>query len=326
MSWCGLLNVHKPAALTSRQVVDHIQRLVHPAKVGHAGTLDPLATGVLLVCVGPATRLISRVQEGRKRYVGRFRLGQRSDTEDIDGEVVAGGDWSGVTRLQLEQLLPEFVGSILQTPPQISALKVGGQRAYKLARRGHVVDLKPRPVEVFSLELTEFEPPEFELRVECGSGTYIRSLGRDIGERLGCGAVMSTLCRTAIGRFRFEESVTLEALNATTLPAMLVPPQAVLPELPRRKLDPAEIVAVRQGRVLPRGAIIENESSPRVRSHGDDPRDAAPDDTVFSGEVVMLDASGAMIGLALIDRLARCLRPTMVIPALRTEGLGKLTD
>ena len=157
MSWCGLLNVHKPAALTSRQVVDHIQRLVHPAKVGHAGTLDPLATGVLLVCVGPATRLISRVQEGRKRYVGRFRLGQRSDTEDIDSEVVAGGDWSGVTRLQLEQLLPEFVGSILQTPPQISALKVGGQRAYKLARRGHVVDLKPRPVDVFSLELTEFE-------------------------------------------------------------------------------------------------------------------------------------------------------------------------
>ena len=183
MSWCGLLNVHKPAALTSRQVVDHIQRLVHPAKVGHAGTLDPLATGVLLVCVGPATRLISRVQEGRKRYVGRFRLGQRSDTEDIDGEVVAGGDWSGVTRLQLEQLLPEFVGSILQTPPQISALKVGGQRAYKLARRGHVVDLKPRPVDVFSLELTEFEPPEFELRVELDRGrTFARSaatLARD---------------------------------------------------------------------------------------------------------------------------------------------------
>lgn len=315
MNWCGLLNVHKPPALTSRQVVDRVQHLVYPAKAGHAGTLDPLATGVLLVCLGPATRLISRVQQGRKRYVGRFQLGRRSNTEDIDGEVVAGGDWSGVTRLQIEQLLPEFVGSIWQTPPQISALKVGGQRAYKLARRGVVVDLKPRPVEVFSMELTDFQPPEFVLHVECGTGTYIRSLGRDIGERLGCGAVMSGLCRTAIGSFRLDDAVSLDSLNATTLSAALVPPHAVLPELPRRMLTPAEIVAVRQGGVLPCGVIEERDSlraSPSRAGSNFTPSNS----TSRCGEAMLIDAAGTLIGLALIDRPARCLRPVWVVPAL----------
>ena len=141
MSWCGLLNVDKPPGMTSRQVVDHVQKLVRPEKVGHAGTLDPLATGVLIVCVGPATRLITRVQQGRKRYVGRFLLGKRSDTDDTDGDVVDCGDWSRVTRQSLEQTLPEFLGTIQQTPPQISAVKVAGHRAYKLARRGEAVVL-----------------------------------------------------------------------------------------------------------------------------------------------------------------------------------------
>ena len=309
MNWCGLLNVHKPTALSSRQVVDRVQTLVYPTKVGHAGTLDPLATGVLLVCVGPATRLISRVQQGRKRYVGRFRLGQRSDTEDIEGEVVPAGDWSGVTRQQIEQLIPEFLGSILQTPPQISALKVGGQRAYKLARRGVVVELKPRPVDVFSLKMTDFHPPEFELDVECGTGTYIRSLGRDIGERLGCGAVMSGLSRTAIGPFRLEDAVSLDSLNVVTLAGALVPPQAVLPELPRRTLGSNEIVAVRQGQTLP--CRIATSDSSRAVSSREELRDLLPE-----GEVMLTDAAGTMIGLAVLDSSARCLRPTLVLSAL----------
>ena len=309
MNCCGLLNVHKPAALTSRQVVDRVQKLVYPAKVGHAGTLDPLATGVLLVCVGAATRLISRVQQGRKRYVGRFRLGQRSDTEDIEGQVVPAGDWSGVTRQQIEQLIPEFLGSILQTPPQISALKGGGQRAYKLARRGVVVELKPRPVDVFSLALMDFKPPELELHVECGTGTYIRSLGRDIGERLGCGAVMSGLSRTAIGPFRLEDAVSLDSLNVATLAGALVPPQAVLPELPRQKLGSSEIVAVRQGQTLPRRTATSDSS--RAVSSREELRDPLPE-----GEVMLTDAAGTMIGLAVLDTSARCLRPTLVLSAL----------
>ncbi len=307
MTWCGLLNVHKPAALTSRQVVDRVQKLVYPAKAGHAGTLDPLATGVLLVCVGPATRLISRVQQGRKRYVGRFQLGHRSDTEDIEGEVVPAGDWSSVTQLQIEQLFPEFLGSILQTPPQISALKVGGERAYKLARRGVVVDLKPRPVEIFSLAMRDFQPPEFELHVECGTGTYIRSLGRDIGERLGCGAVLSGLCREAIGPFRLEDAVSLNSLDVKRLATALVPPQAILPDLPCWTLDSGEIVAVRQGRVLPATSDSPPTSLLRDESHN----------SVPCREIMLTDATGNMIGLAQHDISARCLRPTLVLSALR---------
>ncbi len=296
MSWCGLLNVDKPRGMTSRQVVDHVQQLVRPEKAGHAGTLDPLATGVLIVCVGPATRLITRVQQGRKRYVGRFLLGQRSDTDDTDGEVVEGGDWSSVTRQSLEQTLPEFLGTIQQTPPRISAVKVAGHRAYKLARRGEAVELAPRPVEVFSLRISLFEPPEFELEIECGSGTYVRSIGRDMGERLGCGAVMSALRRTAIGRFEVADAVSLGSLNATSLGDALMAPQAAVAELPQRRLDAGEVIRIRTGRPIPWGFL------PDADCHG---------------EVTLVDAAGDMIGIALADPAQRQLFPKFVLSALQ---------
>ena len=295
MSWCGLLNVDKPAGITSRQVVDHVQKLVRPAKVGHAGTLDPMATGVLIVCVGTATRLITRVQQGRKRYVGRFLLGKRSNTEDTDGDVVEGGDWSGITRAQLEQTLPEFLGTIQQTPPQISAVKVAGHRAYKLARRGETVELEPRPVDVFSLRITLFEPPEFELEIECGSGTYVRSIGRDIGERFGCGAIMSALNRTAIGRFELKDAVTLRSLNATSLRETLMSPLVAVAELPQRRLNPAEIVWIRQGRPIPLGVIPDPDGH---------------------GEVTLIDTVGEMLGIALADPAQQRLLPKLVLSAL----------
>jgi len=296
MSWCGLLNVDKPAGITSRQVVDHVQKLVRPAKVGHAGTLDPMATGVLIVCVGAATRLITRLQQGRKRYVGRFLLGKRSNTDDTDGDVVEYGDWSGVTPAHLEQTLPEFLGTIQQTPPQISAVKVAGHRAYKLARRGEIVELEPRPVEIFSLRIAMFEPPEFVLEIECGSGTYVRSIGRDMGERLGCGAVMSALNRTAIGRFELADAVPLGSLNATSLRDALMTPLAAVAELPRRRLDPAEIVWVRQGRPIPWGLLP---------------------DGVCHGEVTLTDTAGNMIGIALADPTQQKLLPKLVLSALQ---------
>ena len=296
MSWCGLLNVDKPAGMTSRQAVDHVLKLVRPSKVGHAGTLDPLATGVLIVCVGAATRLITRVQQGRKRYVGRFLLGKRSDTEDTDGKVVEGGDWSGVTRSQLERLLPEFLGTIQQTPPQISAVKVAGHRAYKLARRGEAIELEPRPVEVFSMRISLFEPPEFELEIECGSGTYVRAIGRDLGERLGCGAVMSALNRTAIGRFELADAVPLASLNATSLRDSLMSPLAAVTELPQRKLDPAECVRVRQGRPIPWGFL------PDADCHG---------------EVTLIDAAENMVGIAQVDPSQQQLLPKLILFALQ---------
>ena len=214
MKFCGVLNLDKPMGLTSRDVVNRVVRLVRPAKVGHAGTLDPLATGVLVVCVGHATRLISLAQEGRKRYLARFVLGQSSDTDDITGQVTQGGDWTGVKLGDLEGLLPQFVGRIQQVPPQFSAIHVQGERAYDLARRGEVVELQPRPVDVFAIRIVSFQAPALELDIECGSGTYIRSLARDLGARLGCGALMTDLRRLGVGPFLSTRAGDLAGLLA----------------------------------------------------------------------------------------------------------------
>src|SRR5262245_35406014 len=201
----GLLNIDKPAGLTSRDVVSRVQRLVRPQKVGHAGTLDPLATGVLVVAVGPATRLVEYVQRMPKTYQGTFLLGRTSDTEDVEGEVVELDSPPVPTRAEIDAALPRFIGTIEQRPPAYSALKVAGRRAHKLARRGEAVELAPRPVEIHAIELLRYEYPEMELRIDCGSGTYVRSLGRDVAEAVDTGAVMAALRRLAIGPFQAAE-------------------------------------------------------------------------------------------------------------------------
>ena len=162
-NWNGLLAVDKPAGMTSRRIVDHVERIVRPAKVGHAGTLDPLATGVLVIAMGSATRLISYVQQGRKKYVGQFRLGQRSDTDDIEGRITPGGDTTHVTLELLTEFTTRFVGVVSQVPPQYSAIHVDGQRAYTLARRGETVELQARPVEIHSIQVSRFELPDCRL-------------------------------------------------------------------------------------------------------------------------------------------------------------------
>ncbi len=172
-----------------------VQRLARPEKAGHAGTLDPLATGVLIVCVGQATRLIGYVQRMPKHYVGTFLLGRRSPTEDIDGDVELLSGPPVPALEQLEAAARQFVGRTQQRPPAYSALKVAGRRSYDLARRGEDVQLQPRPIEVYSLAVTRYEYPELVLEIECSGGTYIRSLGRDLAETLGTSAVMSALVR-----------------------------------------------------------------------------------------------------------------------------------
>ena len=190
---CGLLNLNKPAGMTSRDVVNIVQRLSRPAKAGHAGTLDPLADGVLVVCVGSATRLIEYVQRMPKRYVGTFLLGRQSPTEDIEGEVTELPDAPVPTREQIEAAARRFVGRIEQRPPAFSALKIRGRPAYKLARQGKPVELAPRPVEIYRIEVKKYRYPELVLEIDCGGGTYVRSLGRDLAESLGTAAVMSAL-------------------------------------------------------------------------------------------------------------------------------------
>jgi len=246
----GLLNIDKPAGVTSRDVVNRVQRLVRPHKVGHAGTLDPLATGVLVAAIGPATRLVEYVQRMPKTYQGTFLLGRVSDTEDVDGKVVDLPNASIPKREGILAAIPRFLGTIEQRPPAYSALKVAGRAAYKLARRGEAVDLAPRPVEIISIDLMRYDYPELELRVQCGGGTYIRSLGRDLAESLGTGAVLSALRRLAIGPFNAAQGIAIDELDGPTIEASLLPPLLALGELPQIVVSDEEIARIRQGQII----------------------------------------------------------------------------
>jgi len=250
MEYFGALNVNKPTGVTSRYVVDLVQRLVRPAKVGHAGTLDPLASGVLVLLVGPATRLIEYVQRMPKRYSGTFLLGCRSETDDVEGEVV---DLPDDPRPSLEQLrvaAESLTGDIEQRPPAYSALKVDGRRAYKLARAGKAVELASRPIHVERFDIVEYDYPNVRLAIDCGSGTYVRALGRDLAEAVGTSAVMSGLVREAVGNFRVEEAATLEQIKTEGIEQLLLPALRAVDQLPRSTLNPEHMETLAHGRSL----------------------------------------------------------------------------
>lgn len=257
----GILNINKSPGLTSRAAVNRVQRIVRPAKAGHAGTLDPLATGVLVVCVGRATRLMDYVQRMPKRYLGTFLLGRESDTEDADGNVCEISGAAAPSRRQIDAALPKFIGEIQQRPPAYSALKINGRRAYAMARRGETVDLPPRPVRIDRLEVVEYAYPRLVLDVTCGRGTYIRSLGRDLAREVGTQAVMSALVRTGIGPFRVEDAVALEDLTRDTLAGHLLPANRAVSQLPHLRLNSEEVHRVSHGQFIPRSkaAASENE-------------------------------------------------------------------
>lgn len=246
----GVLNVLKPAGWTSRDVVNRIERLVKPAKAGHAGTLDPLATGVLVVCVGSSTRLISAVQECDKEYRAVFQLGCRSDTDDNTGAISAVEVTRIPTDRDIESLLPRFIGDIQQTPPQFSAVHVDGKRAYALARQGKAVEIAPRQVRVTRLEILAYEWPRLELLIECGSGTYVRSIGRDLGEILGCGAIMTELLRTRIGPFRADQAVSIDDLQRDSVASHLLPPARAVEHWPQHVCTDTELWEIAHGRQI----------------------------------------------------------------------------
>ena len=251
----GVLNLNKPAGVTSRRVVDQVQRLVRPGKAGHAGTLDPLATGVLVVAIGSATRLISYVQQMPKRYLATFLLGYTSSTEDIEGEMHELPDVPQPTLDAIRATAAQLTGTFEQTPPVFSALKVAGRRAYALARRGEHVELAPRPVTVYAFDVLEYAYPHVVADIRCTGGTYVRSLGRDLGEQLGTGAVMAGLERTAVGQFTVEEAIAPDRLTPDSLLAHLQPPVAAVTELPRVVLSASELEGVSHGRTIFRDAV-----------------------------------------------------------------------
>lgn len=259
----GFLNVNKPAGMTSMDVIRVIRRLTGQRKVGHGGTLDPDATGVLPICIGRATRFIDRFVKGRKVYEATARFGTATDTYDASGRVTAEFDANAISREAIEAALPRFVGQISQVPPMYSAVKVKGVRLYKLARAGEEVEREARDVVVYSIDITSWEPPAGEepptlgLRIECGSGFYARSVVHDLGLALDNAAHLAGLVRSRVGPFTLNDSVTLEqiegAASAGDWERLLYPIDTALMDLPAVVMDPIQEEAVSHGQPVQLG-------------------------------------------------------------------------
>jgi tRNA pseudouridine55 synthase len=273
----GLLNIAKPARVSSRHVVTQIEHALKPITIGHAGTLDPMATGVLLVCVGRGTKLVDYLHRFSKTYLATFLLGRKSDTEDVTGIVEPLVDPPRPTREELEKVLPQFRGEVLQQPPVFSALKIDGKRAYKMARRGRTVQLEMRPIVIKRLEITRYEYPELQLDIECGSGTYIRSLGRDIARAVGTEAIMSALSRTSIGPFQLANATRPEDVRRDNAPSLLQPALLAITSLPR-----VEITQLQAERLGATGVSFDLSLNAGEFSAGAEVAAIAPDGRLFA--------------------------------------------
>ncbi len=287
----GLLNINKPASWTSRDVINWIEQQARKVKIGHAGTLDPLATGVLVVCLGHATRLVPFLHEMPKTYVATFLLGRRSDSDDIETDVELIAEAPVVSTEQLRAVLPNFIGTITQFPPTYSAVKVNGQRAYRKARKGKPVEMPEREVEVHRIALLEHVGDTFTLEIECGTGTYVRSIGRDIAAACGSGAVMSRLCRTRIGEFTVEAAIAPSEVQKDTIRQLLLSPLQAVPQRPLIQLTLEDIPRVENGNAIP----------------------ARPELLFQAREVALLHPSGEMMALADFDADSRTLTPRVVL-------------
>lgn len=289
----GLLVLNKPRGITSRSAVDRVVRLVgRRTRVGHAGTLDPLASGVLVVLVGAATRLVEEVQRLTKTYRTVVRLGARSDTLDADGRIEQVPDPRRPESAEIIRAVAPLVGEVEQVPPGFSALKVGGRRAYDLARAGQTVELAPRRVRIDRIDVVRYEWPELELEIDCGAGTYIRSIARDVGEALGCGGLVDVLVRTGIGPFRIEDAVDPSRLTAESLPGLMRPPAEAVSGLPRRVLETDELVALASGRRL-----------------------AARDAAEAGSRVALIDPDGRLVALGEVEGSGGWIQPRKVLLA-----------
>jgi len=279
--------VDKPAAMTSHDVVLRVRRVLGSRTAGHTGTLDPFATGLLVVLVGRATRLARFVEQQSKTYLATARLGIRTDTDDLTGRIIETSEAAEMVAPSLvQESVDSFLGTQLQRPPQYSAKHVEGERSYQKARRGEAVELADVSVTVERIEVVEFQPPLVTFRVTVSAGTYVRAIARDLGERLGTGAHLTSLRREAIGLLRVDEAVALDRLS----PEALVPPRAVLRHLPTVELDQAARTEVVHGRAV----VDSGEVGKRV-----------------SGTVVGLLGDGELLAVAKAED--GWLRPTVVL-------------
>lgn len=248
MGYNGIILVDKPADWTSHDVVAKLRGILHERRVGHSGTLDPMATGLLTVFVGRATRAVQFAETYNKRYVASLRCGYSTDTQDTSGRVTAQTGISP-TEAKLTDVLPEFTGEISQIPPMYSAIKVSGKKLYELARKGDIVERKPRTVNISELSLVGHDGDDFVLSVSCSKGTYIRTLCNDIGERLGCLACMSALRRTNAGPFDVRDAHTLSEISEDP-ERHIIPVDSLFSEHPAIELSAAQTAKLKCGNIL----------------------------------------------------------------------------
>ncbi len=272
----GVLNIRKPAGPTSHDVVNSVRRIFCQKRVGHAGTLDPMATGVLVVCLGKATRIVEYLTATQKQYRAILTLGITTDTQDSTGSVISEKDASNLTIDEIRAAAGNFVGDIQQTPPMISAIKFQGKPLYKHAREGKAIERTPRPVTIYSIEVNPLHSTEgtsttqVELCVRCSSGTYIRTLCSDIGDALGCGGMMSALERTQVGRFTLDSAVSVDeaeqAREDGTLSQFVMPIAAALADMPAVYVDLQNATRIEHGLSVPVDAGLVEGSTVRIIS------------------------------------------------------------
>lgn len=243
----GIIIIDKPEGWTSQDVAAKLRGVFRERRVGHGGTLDPMATGVLPIFVGRATRAVEFFESAEKEYVAGLRLGLETNTQDITGEALAQRPVS-VDRAQVEAVLQRFIGPQQQLPPMYSAVKIGGQKLYELARQGKTVARQPRDIQILELELLSGGGEDYLLRVRCSKGTYVRTLCHDIGQALGCGGCMSSLRRTRAGCYGLHQAVTMEALLRAEDPAaLLMPVDSLFADLPAVTVSPAQLKPILNG-------------------------------------------------------------------------------
>jgi tRNA pseudouridine55 synthase len=287
----GILNVIKPVGPTSRDCVNQVNDLLPKIKVAHAGTLDPLASGVLVLLIGPAVRLMDEVHGFEKEYVGRFRLGCSSPSGDIETEQTSVPIPSDLTQSSIAEILDNFVGQIEQKPPAYSAIRIAGKRAHLQARRGIDVEMPIRQITIHSLKLLEYTPPEFVIGVCCSTGTYMRSLGMDIARALGTEAVMTELVRTRVGPFRIEQAMDLGTLTEASIHQDVLPASMAAEQLPMRTTSNPILRRILDGKRL-------------------EPSEFLGPDPIDGDRVAILDHKGilrAIVGLR-EDGLWKCLK------------------
>ncbi len=274
----GWINLDKPQGLTSTQALGRVRRILEAQKCGHAGTLDPLATGILPLALGEATKIIPYVQDADKTYSFTVKWGEATDTEDSEGEIIKTSDIRP-THAQIEAILSNFIGDITQIPPKYSAIKIDGQRAYDLARAGEDIEMKSRHVQIHSLILLEARADDADFRVHCGKGTYVRALGRDIAEKVDSCGHITALRREAVGYFTLENAISLELLenmgNSAALEDVLMPLQAPLDDIPALPVNDMEVSKLKNGQSLSFiskgdfGRLPEPSNDPVLAMNGD---------------------------------------------------------